>query len=304
MCNSSFSAPRKKYCGGCVLELECPKCNRKFQTKRFTYAYDGMCCSRLCQVSLQHKKIECEYHGFQKSNLSGMCMLCHNDKINIEISCIKHGKIKSFAGSCIYCYNESEYNRELISKRNIENWKDPVYAAKIAANLGDKLRINWLYESPECQLHPIEDKQALRSYKYECWSCLKRELRERDLCINIPGSFFQLTYRASTDNSSGQFMMEEELIEQDISWFAYIKGYIKEGVWTPLVVGKTGSRLVNKFGTDISFKYSGEQLGRTFLREKRLEWDISKILIIPCNSEKKALLLESYIASENKLFFS
>lgn len=59
----------------------------------------------------------------------------------------------------------------------------------------------------------------------------------------------------SQDWSGSRCAFEEYLVEQNIKWFTYIKFYIDQQKHIrPLVVGKTGSLLVNKAGTDVSFQ--------------------------------------------------
>lgn len=123
--------------------------------------------------------------------------------------------------------------------------------------------------------------------------------------------FIQPTFRSQEslywENRSA---FEKDLIDKNIGWFVYIKFYIdklnKES--KPLVVGKTGTKLVSNSNTDISFdyeKYSDRHRrpARIFLKETNTDWDKTYILIIKCNTELKALKLEKEIGESFNLFY-
>ena len=70
-------------------------------------------CSRECssQIKLQRQKDKvCPICGDSNFNIMGLCMTCHNKKINSGIMCEKHGwQEKSFAGKCIKCLTEENF---------------------------------------------------------------------------------------------------------------------------------------------------------------------------------------------------
>lgn len=110
----------------------------------------------------------------------------------------------------------------------------------------------------------------------------------------------------SQDWSGSRCAFEKYLVEQNIKWFTYIKFYIdKNQCIRPLVVGKTGTLLVNRSGTDISFSEDiNDGPARQFLAEECLSWDKTQILIIKAKSEKQALFFENRIANIFNLFES
>lgn len=72
-----------------------------------------------------------------------------------------------------------------------------------------------------------------------------------------------------------------------------------------LVVGKTGSLVVNSSGTDVSFSMDiSHGPARRFLQEEHFEWDKSRILVIPCDDESIALNIEKSMHDEYGLFYS
>lgn len=121
-------------------------------------------------------------------------------------------------------------------------------------------------------------------------------------------SFIQITYRTqdSLDWSGARQAFEQDLVDKDISWFAYIKFYIdKNETLKPLVVGKTGSLLVNKTGSDVLFSLDeNDGPARKFLKEENYLWDKTQIVIIPCETEDLAYKIEKEIMENYKLFGS
>ena len=103
---------------------------------------------------------------------------------------------------------------------------------------------------------------------------------------------------------------EHSLVEANIGWFVYIKFYIDYNlnglpIRKPLVVGKTGSKLVNKSGTDVCFSTDvSDGPARRFLSEEGLEWDKTVVAICKCKSEDLAFSLEKEISRKFMLFNS
>ena len=100
---------------------------------------------------------------------------------------------------------------------------------------------------------------------------------------------------------------EQNLVENNIGWFVYIKFYIDQsGNIKPLVVGKSGSLNVNTNGSDVTFSTDIDHgPSRRFLIETEgAEWDKTQILIIKAKSEKQALFYERKIANVYGLFES
>ena len=167
-------------------------------------------------------------------------------------------------------------------------------------------------EENNCEIHKdmCNISYHIGNSKYLCWECYKEKFQINsksspiDNCelIDIP------TFRTqdSKDWIGARNAFECYLVENQITWFVYIKYYID--VYSdsrPLVVGKTGSRLVNINGTDVSFSTNiNDGPARRFLYENDLSWDKTKISIIKCSNEKEALELEKEILETFGLFSS
>ena len=95
---------------------------------------------------------------------------------------------------------------------------------------------------------------------------------------------------------------EQSLVDLGIGWLSYIK-FDETG--RPLVACKSGSLLVNSYGTDVLFAISDTHgPGRRFLNENNLDWDQTKILVIPCKDENDAFRVESELQNIHGLFGS
>ena len=115
----------------------------------------------------------------------------------------------------------------------------------------------------------------------------------------------------SQDWTGAKNAFEQSLVDADIHWFTYIKFYIdnkkktEDAVIRPLVVGKSGSLLVNNSGSDLSFSTDiNDGPARKFLNDENLQWDKTQILIIKAKSERQALFYEWKIADVYELFES
>lgn len=110
----------------------------------------------------------------------------------------------------------------------------------------------------------------------------------------------------STSWKGRREMFEDSLVKQNIKWFVYIK-YAKNlsGKNFPLVVGKSGSKLVNNSGSDLSFSEDpNDGASRRYLKDKNFEWNKTYIAIYPCETEAEAYSKEKKIAIKHKLFES
>ena len=101
---------------------------------------------------------------------------------------------------------------------------------------------------------------------------------------------------------------EQSLIDDNITWFVYIKFYLDaKNNPKPLVCGKSGSLLVNSNGSDLSFSTDiNDGPARRFLAENngKYLWDKTKVAILPCSFEKEAYELENKYLSLLHLFGS
>lgn len=151
---------------------------------------------------------------------------------------------------------------------------------------------------------------------YIPWEDYKKKFKNVNLEIDFVNKiklqyrniFIQITFRTQDSDSwnGAKAAFEQNLLEQDIGWFAYIKFYIDDcGCIKPLVVGKTGSLNVNANGSDVSFSADiNDGPARRFLIETGTVWDKTKILIIPCKDENEAFKIEKEIALNYNLFQS
>ena len=126
--------------------------------------------------------------------------------------------------------------------------------------------------------------------------------------IEYPNAFIQTTFRTqdSENWNVAKAAFEQNLLEQDINWFAYVKFYINnDSNIKPFVVGKSGSLNVNNNGSDVNFSTDiNDGPARKFLNEENLEWDKTQILIIPCRTKDEAFKIEKEIAINFNLFQS
>lgn len=312
----------------CMVKYNCASIDCKVHGPQ-EYSF-GRKCVKCHNISVHHS-INCDTHGPQSGSFHGSCLVCRNQTLearqlsklvglrtgsaNIKKAHLFGSGMKFcttcdkdtyhlIGTGCLHCHNNTEVMRTFVTKRNIENWKDPEYAQRITSNLSPFTIPNWRYDN-DCHLHLLEKRSIARGLQYECWGCFKDSQFHTNHDISIQNSFMQKTYRAKTGSINGQHAMEEHLIDQNISWFTYIKFYIKtDNSIEPLVVGKTGSKLVNKAGTDIRFRYDGDNPARTFLRESGFAWYTKEVLIIPSDSEENAYSAELELKKKMALFSS
>ena len=135
----------------------------------------------------------------------------------------------------------------------------------------------------------------------------------KEIQKDYPNAYIQPTFRTqeSQDWTGARIAFEQNLIDKNIGYFVYFKLYLnpndnnKFDNLKLLVVGKTGSLLVNTNGTDVNFsEIEKDGPARKFLKENNYQWDKTKIIIIPTESEKEALRIEKEIKIKYKLFSS
>ena len=226
--------------------------------------------------------IEVNYKTMQNKIKDGLCKCktCkHKDRINEVLNPI--------TGYCSDC----------LAENLPENFK------AIPNFIGINDINNTPYEYEICNNHQCEilyyDKNKS---KYVCWECYK-EL----FCCKEESTIegFELIPTFITNNSNRtNIAFDRYLTEKNVGYFVYIKFYTDEyGASRPLVVGKTGSTLVNSTGDDVLFDYKDSSgPARRFLNEKSYKWNKKTIEIHPCNTEKEALDLEKEIQRKYNLF--
>ena len=179
--------------------------------------------------------------------------------------------------------NEEYRNMQLKNLNSLPNF--------IKDNFGNKLYLN-----------PI-------NLRYESWDNYKIKFKIKEYKkLKDYNTLIIPTFRYQNSNSwkKSRQAFEQYLVDNNIIWFVYIKFYINKNIESkPLVVGKTGSKLINASGSDVVFdlKDSGGP-ARQFLNDYNLNWDKTKILIIKAESKLQALKIESEISTKYELFNS
>ena len=140
--------------------------------------------------------------------------------------------------------------------------------------------------------------------KYIDWENYKTKFTTFNINFELPEGFKMyptfLTEDCKSESVGGAF--EQSLVENNISWFAYIKF---DELNRPLVAGKSGSKLVNDSGSDVCFSKNIEHgPSRRFLQENNLDWCKTQIAICPCETEQEAYKLEQKILKGYNLFGS
>lgn len=193
---------------------------------------------------------------------------------------------------CNRIYTRNKYGK-FCSKLCEQNFHNELYQAFKYDNI--------------CKKH----KYCYLTFRNECWECYKQKFyynRKYDLKIkNIRGFTIIPTFRTSKESWNGdKIAFEQYLIDNNIRWFVYIKFYIsRNGIAKPLVVGKSGSKLVNNSGSDLNFSTSVDDgPARAFLYQSKLSWYYDFIAIKKCSNEQQAYEIETKIANKYDLFGS
>lgn len=302
ICGKEFNAKtaNTKYCRNCYEERKCKNCGKIINRKIPKNYKENIFCNTYCQLQWKSKQ----------NTKPGYCTKCGN-----------WSEKRDSTGRCGDC----------VSKQVENSWNGCTIENKINRLKGIKLVPNFLYESPNCLKHKECNLQYFdkSSNKYICWECYKEKFGYKLIDIDFskeiqkeyPNSFMQLTFRDqnSIDWSGSKRAFEQDLIDKKITWFVYIKFYIDindnnnyDDNLKPIVVGKTGSLLVNLSGTDVDFgEWNGININdtnytpaRIMLYEEDLTWYKDQILVIPCKSENEAFKIENRLQEKYRLFFS
>ena len=217
-----------------------------------------------------------------KRDISGMCKECryevsskvgiHNVEINtipgICIKCGEYSKIRNLSGMCQKC-----------------------------SSVG---KSNFLEESIQPCGH--KSKSVLSNGEYVCWKCYIQDFDKSNFIPKFNGIIVPTFLKQNDTNSIPGNKFETYLSDLGIGWFVYIK-YHENG--KPLVVGKSGSLLVNSNGSDLSFdrKEDGGP-ARQLLIDTSSNWNRTMVEILKVNSELEALDLEYSLQLKFKIFGS
>lgn len=298
-CNIGFfhNSPTEKFCDICkidVLYLDCIICGNTYKVRYSGQKYCPSCGKYL--TSLNGKRNIIKYNksekGRENSAKAGKKTI-HNalkyshDRIGIRYCSKCDRETSHIAGvGCLSCHNNSEVMRKAIINRNLYNWTNPGYKKKIANNLKDYVgRPNF------------EELDGVLYYKGEVWEDFKKNFTNKPVELenfaNRVGGFVQSTYRISPYATTGQDAMERDLVEKGVGYFVWFKFF---NDLTPAVVAKSGSKLVNKNGSDVGFSlknYENCPARRIIVESNNtISWYYDNIVIIPCDNEIEAFNLE------------
>ena len=103
---------------------------------------------------------------------------------------------------------------------------------------------------------------------------------------------------------------EESLKEMGIGYFVYIKFFaddeiVNEDNLYAIVVGKSGSILKNRYGSDVRFReYPQEGRAKKWLYDNNKKWYHPKILVIKAKDEEEAYKIERKLVNNFHLLES
>lgn len=248
------------------------------------FSISGKC--QVCHHKQIHKSIICEIHGIKKKSFSGKCLHCNSMKVNSSISCGIHGyQNSSFSGKCAICHH---LNMKNPIKCNIHGYQQKTVGSKCA---------QCVHFSINCDLHGYQ-KSSFHGKCLLCFNSLKRTFYQGDFCtIHKSGKriMFEnidhcwMCFQENLQTVSKNFVLlhsdqiiiklidykmkpilEQLLVDKLIYNFVYVKFYMNaHGESTPLVAGKSASKLINTLGSDIKFDYKNKTPSRIFLKEDR-----------------------------------
>ena len=143
--------------------------------------------------------------------------------------------------------------------------------------------------------------------EYVSWNEYKQKFKMKN--VILPDGFTMIpTFRSQEGSywNGIKAAFEQNLVDLEVGWFVYTKFYIDhDGIIKPLVIDKSGSKLVNVNGTDVSFSVDPDDgPARRFLSEEGLHWEVTQIAILPCESESKAYMVERQLLNSSGLFES
>lgn len=326
-CKSLFysNSSTAKYCNNCLKEAICSDCQKHLGYKILKNDENKYYC-RKCSYKHRCFKLQCSRcDSIFISNASNtkFCDKCLNE-LNF---------IAKHTCSCCKKYDENltrdqngrGYECGCHQKWNSQHWKKINQSEKQRQRNIAKI-IKYIH-SEEGQKHLKQHNKELRQQfkiidsvlyvkdgnNWVEWDQFKKSYIESHTNINLPNDFITIpTFRnqnsVSWVNSKAKF--EQYLLDLNICWFIYIKFAIKNNNIIPLVIGKTGSKNVNIYGSDVDFgDYDKNNVynatkARKFLYEEGMQWLKTHIAILPCENEKDALEKEQYYAKKLNLLQS
>lgn len=215
--------------------------------------------------------------------------------------------------------SDNEY-KKYINKQHECIWckrihtKNGYFCSKKCKKLYEDEKFQSFKHNNRCEKHKYGKKSYKLTFKNQCWECYKKEFEEikipnikRSFSLKLHGFKFIPTFRTSKDSWNGyKVAFEQYLEDKNIKWFVYVKFYINpRGFINPIVVGKSGSKLVNSNGSDLNFSTDiKDGLARKLIKESNSEWYYDHIMIKKVKNEREAYTLERKIMEKYNLFGS
>ncbi len=147
-----------------------------------------------------------------------------------------------------------------------------------------------------------------KSSRYVKWDEYKAEFTKNLVSIDDfePKYLFPTFITRDDPENCGHMAFDQYLIDRGVKWFAYVKFYVDtDGAVKPLVAGKSGSFLVNDYGSDLSFSRSANDgPARRFLQDNDFDWFYEYVALYPHETEQDALQMESELKEKYGGLFS
>lgn len=343
ICKSKFLHGLKNtnICRCCKLFIKCDYCGIYFETIKPFYFYEQIENKKYIKAFCS-KKCSCTVNG--QGNIQKFNEKVKNDPELSKMMYEARSYVgKNFGKKNIYKALESLQNEHkdilIQNGKNVQQWwknnedKRLEHNKKAAIKAGKKNKELWSNnkEWRENQLKIcLKNLNKFSSFKeidgllyfydleennYILWEDYKKKFLKFSILninfqLNDNFNEFQLIPTFRTQDSDtwerSRTVFEQNLVDLEIGWFVYIKFYIdSEDNVKPLVIGKSGSLLVNSSGSDVSFSTNiNDGPARRFLYESNLEWCKTQIAILKCSSEQEALEKENFYQNKFKLFSS
>ena len=268
-----------------------------------------------CQAELAKQIVApkwCEKYNSLTPHNGYIYLICHPESdvgtssyfIEIDPHCEKHINCKNMYYNvlnkeyqCWECFKEEfeSKNNLYVSKnflcRQCEKIINPgeEFCSKKCKIIFEEDKNKFFKRNNKCKIHTNE----ILTYHGECWSCYQEYIQNNIVDFNnlnlflkeiqkdYSNAYIQITFRNqdNEDWTGASQAFEQDLIDKNINYFVYIKFYIQPDDMNsiPLVVGKSGSKLVNSKGSDVNFSTNIKHCpARRFLNEENLDWDKTK----------------------------
>ena len=240
-----------------------------------------------------------------------------------------------YINECIWC-------RKYFDIRDTKSKIDTRYFCSFKCQQAyNKNKFQSFKNNNKCSKHPFQKL----TFKNRCWGCYREKFYnnmldilnyykvKKLLFLKLKGFVFYPTFRTSEDSWGGdKIAFEQNLKDHNVKWFIYIKfcitdnsikinknfikcnknnfnkillkNYLNDSL-CPLVVGKSGSSLVNNSGSDLNFSINPKDgPAREYLKETNRKWCYDLIAIKKLKNQKQAYKAESKIMNKLNIFGS